>query len=49
VYLDHRNHLHPGVHRAQDYLLDHLAENPTLEVLAEVAHSSPRNLTRLFR
>jgi len=49
VYLDHRNHLHPGVHRAQDYLLDHLAENPTLEVLAEIAHSSPRNLTRLFR
>jgi transcriptional regulator GlxA family with amidase domain len=49
VYLDHRNHLHPGVHLAQDYLLDHLAENPTLEVLAEVAHSSPRNLTRLFR
>lgn len=49
VYLDYRNHLHPGVHRTQDYLLDHLAENPTLEVLAEVAHSSPRNLTRLFR
>jgi transcriptional regulator GlxA family with amidase domain len=49
VYLDHRNHLHPGVHLTQDYLLDHLAENPTLEVLAEVAHSSPRNLTRLFR
>jgi transcriptional regulator GlxA family with amidase domain len=49
VYLDHRNHLHPGVHLAQDYLLDHLAENPTLDVLAEVAHSSPRNLTRLFR
>ncbi|MGI4865206.1 MAG: GlxA family transcriptional regulator [Janthinobacterium lividum] len=49
VYLDHRNHLHPGVHLAQDYLLDHLAENPTLEVLAEVANSSPRNLTRLFR
>jgi transcriptional regulator GlxA family with amidase domain len=49
VYLDHRNHLHPGVHLTQDYLLDHMAENPTLEVLAEVAHSSPRNLTRLFR
>lgn len=49
VYLDHRNHLHPGVHLVQDYLLDHLAENPTLEVLAAIAHSSPRNLTRLFR
>jgi transcriptional regulator GlxA family with amidase domain len=49
VYLDHRNHLHPGVHLVQDYLLDHLADNPTLEVLAEIAHSSPRNLTRLFR
>lgn len=49
VYLDHRHHQHPGVHLAQDYLLDHLAENPTLDVLAEVAHSSPRNLTRLFR
>ncbi|RZL11536.1 MAG: helix-turn-helix domain-containing protein [Hymenobacter sp.] len=49
VYLDHRNHLHPGVHLTQDYLLDHLAENPTLEVLAAVAHCSPRTLTRLFR
>jgi transcriptional regulator GlxA family with amidase domain len=49
VYLDYRNHLHPGVHRVQDYLLEHLAQNPTLDELAEVAHSSPRNLTRLFR
>ena len=49
VYLDYRNHLHAGVHLAQDYLLDHLADNPTLAVLAEVAHSSPRNLSRLFR
>lgn len=49
VYLDYRNHLHPGVHRVQDYLLEHLDRNPTLEVLAEVAHSSPRNLTRVFR
>ena len=49
VYLDYRNHLHPGVHRVQDYLLEHLDLNPTLEILSEVAHSSPRNLTRIFR
>lgn len=49
VYLDYRTHLHPGVHRVQDWLIAHPAEKATLEDLARVAAMSPRNLTRAFR
>lgn len=49
VFLEHRTHLHPGVHRVQDRLVAHPGENPSLEELAEVAGMSPRNLTRRFR
>jgi len=49
VYLDHRSHLHPGVHRAQDWLVAHPGERVTLAALARVAGMSPRNLTRMFK
>lgn len=49
VFLDFRTHLHPGVHRAQDWLASHMEERPTIEQLAGVAGMSPRNLTRVFR
>ena len=49
VYLDYRTHLHPGVHRVQDWLIAHPAEKATLADLARVAAMSPRNLTRAFR
>ncbi len=49
VFLDFRTHLHPGVHRTQDWLARHVEESPTIERLAEVAGMSPRNLTRVFR
>jgi transcriptional regulator GlxA family with amidase domain len=48
VYLDHRTHLHPGVHRVQDWLVAH-PEAPNLEELARLAGMSERNLTRVFR
>ncbi|MBE9610522.1 GlxA family transcriptional regulator [Chitinilyticum piscinae] len=47
-WLMHRNHLHPGVQRAQQAM----AERPELRwsstQLAELAHVSPRQLQRLF-
>jgi transcriptional regulator GlxA family with amidase domain len=48
VYLDHRTHLHPGVHQVQDFLVQHPDKKPKLEELAHIAAMSPRNLTRVF-
>ena len=49
VFLDFRTHIHPGIHRAQDWLVQHVAERPTLGELSRIAGMSPRNLTRVFR
>lgn len=49
AYLEHRNHLTPGIHRVQDRILHHPDAPITVEALAEVAGMSPRNLTRVFR
>jgi len=49
VYLDYRTHLHPGVHRVQDWLVAHPEASPTLQELARMAGMSERNLTRVFR
>ncbi len=49
IYLDHRSHLHPGVHRVQDWLVTHAGERATLADLARIASLSPRHLTRVFR
>jgi transcriptional regulator GlxA family with amidase domain len=47
-FLRHRDHLHPGVHRVQDHLAQHLAVRFSLTQLAEVASLSPRGLSRAF-
>lgn len=49
VYLNYRNHLHQGIHRLQDWLIEHLSDKSTIEQLAEVVNMSSRNLTRTFR
>ena len=49
IYLDYRTHLHPGIHRVQDWLVAHPDEQHTIEDLAKVARMSSRNLTRVFR
>lgn len=49
IYLDYRNHLHPGIHQLQDWLIDHLQTRTTLEKLAEQVNMSSRNLTRIFK
>ncbi|MBK8384760.1 MAG: helix-turn-helix domain-containing protein [Candidatus Accumulibacter sp.] len=48
AWLDHRNHLHPAVHRAQDAIAQDPARSWSLEELAGQAHVSARHLTRLF-
>jgi len=49
VYLQYRNHLDDVVHRAQSVLIEKLDQPPSLERLAELVGSSPRNLSRRFR
>ncbi|HKR63169.1 MAG TPA: DJ-1/PfpI family protein [Thermoanaerobaculia bacterium] len=49
VYLDYRTHIHPGVHRAQDFIVQNPRSRVTLSELANLAGMSPRSLTRTFR
>ncbi|QVQ24897.1 GlxA family transcriptional regulator [Achromobacter deleyi] len=48
-WLDHRSHMHPGVHRVQDAVVRNPAAPWSAQSLADQAHTSPRHLTRLFR
>ena len=47
-FLEHRNHLHPALHRVQDAVSQQPAHEWNLHRMADVAHTSPRHLTRLF-
>jgi transcriptional regulator GlxA family with amidase domain len=47
-WLEGRNHIHPAVHRAQDAVAAHPSRAWTLDVLARIASTSPRHLSRLF-
>ena len=49
VYLDYRNHINPNIHAVQDYMIDHLSEDNTIEDLASLVAMSPRNLSRVFK
>ena len=49
IYLQHRGHLHMGVHRVQDYLLENASQTITLDELASIANMSVRNLSRSFK
>ena len=47
-FLQHRNHLHPAVHRVQDAVNEAPREDWTLPRMAQVAFVTPRHLGRLF-
>ncbi len=47
-WVQHRNHLHPAVHRVQDAVTRKPAASWTSTELSAVACTSPRNLARLF-
>lgn len=49
VYLQYRAHLHPAVHRVQDWITAHPERHATVAELAAIAGLSPRHLTRVFR
>ena len=47
-FLSHRNHLHPALHRVHDAVGQQPQADWSVPQMAEVAHTSPRHLTRLF-
>lgn len=47
-WLEGRNHIHPAIHRAQDAVGSDPSHNWSVETLAQIAATSPRNLSRLF-
>jgi transcriptional regulator GlxA family with amidase domain len=49
VYLAYRTHLHPGVHRAQDYLIQAQTSSISLREVAAHAQMSVRQLLRAFK
>jgi transcriptional regulator GlxA family with amidase domain len=49
IYLKYRRHINNNIHEVQDYIIHHLKEKLSIEVLAEKVFTSPRNLTRLFK
>lgn len=49
VYLDYRNHINPQIHEVQDYMIDNLSKENSIESLAALVGMSPRNLARVFK
>jgi transcriptional regulator GlxA family with amidase domain len=47
-WLEGRNHVHPGVHRVQDFIAADLTKSWTLDSLARIAGTGERHLSRLF-
>lgn len=47
-FLAHRNHMHAALHRVQDAIGGEPQADWSVPRMAEVAHTSPRHLTRIF-
>jgi transcriptional regulator GlxA family with amidase domain len=47
-WLEGRNHIHAAIHRVQDAITADPARDWSLTILADIAISSPRHLSRLF-
>jgi transcriptional regulator GlxA family with amidase domain len=49
ILLQYRNHLEDRIHIVQEWLSSHLDRKHTIDQLADLIHTSERNLTRLFK
>lgn len=47
--LKFRNHIHSGIHKAQDHIIENLHQKTNLFELSEIANMSERNFTRIFK
>ncbi len=48
-YFLNRNHIHSGVHKAQDYIIENIHLKSNLSDISEIACMSERNFTRVFK
>lgn len=44
-----RNHIHSGIHKVQDWIIENISQKANLNELAEIACMSERNFTRIFK
>ncbi len=44
-----RNHIHSGIHKVQDWIIENIKKRMNLGDLADIAGMSERNFTRIFR
>lgn len=49
VMLQFRNHIHAGIHKAQDFIVEHINKKHSVYDLADLACMSERNFTRVFK
>jgi transcriptional regulator GlxA family with amidase domain len=49
IFLKYRNHTHPGIHKVQDHIVEHLGTVKNNTELARIANMSRRNFTRMFK
>lgn len=47
--LGFRNHIHSGIHKVQDFIIENINQKTNLNELAEIACMSERNFTRIFK
>jgi transcriptional regulator GlxA family with amidase domain len=47
--LQYRNHIHNGIHKVQDWIIENIHRKTNLKDLAEIASMSERNFTRTFK
>lgn len=47
--LQFRNHIHSGIHKAQDWIIENIHLKTNLFELSEIANMSERNFTRTFK
>jgi transcriptional regulator GlxA family with amidase domain len=48
-FMKFRNHIHYGIHKAQDWIVEHIDRKASLVMLSELANMSNRNFTRIFK
>jgi transcriptional regulator GlxA family with amidase domain len=48
-FLQYRNHIHAGIHKAQDFMMENIGQKKSLALFAETANMSERNFTRIFK
>ena len=49
IYMEYRNHINPQVHTIQDFIINNLNLDISLNLLSDMVFMSPRNLTRVFK